>query len=82
MTKKEPRPPVHTVPTDLRKALTSSPAAQTAWKTLTPLARNEWICWVISVKKAETRAHHIQRLRTEIVEGKRRPCCFVGCIHR
>lgn len=74
--------PVHRASKDLREALATSPAAQAAWKDLTPLGRNEWICWVISVKKLETRDQHIQRLRKEIVAGKRRPCCFAGCIHR
>jgi hypothetical protein len=73
---------VHTVPTDLRKALTAGKAAYTAWESLTPLARNEWICWVISVKKAETREEHIERLVSQFKEGKRRPCCWIGCIHR
>ncbi|NCN52559.1 YdeI/OmpD-associated family protein [Candidatus Parcubacteria bacterium] len=73
---------VHTVPADLRKAITSSPAMHTAWEDITPLARNEWICWVISVKKAETRKHHIERARAELIKGKRRPCCWPGCPHR
>ncbi|HYF12920.1 MAG TPA: YdeI/OmpD-associated family protein [Candidatus Paceibacterota bacterium] len=73
---------VHTVPADLRKALTSDRVALAAWEDITPLARNEWICWTISVKKPETRRLHVKRVRTELKEGKRRPCCWVGCIHR
>ena len=73
---------VHTVPADVRKALASSRAALSAWETLTPLARNEWICWVISVKKEETRKEHVKRLITELKEGVRRPCCWIACIHR
>lgn len=75
-------PPAHRAPRDLQEALNASPAALAAWKSLTPLARNEWICWVISVKRAETREHHIRRACAELVEGKRRPCCFPGCPHR
>ena len=70
------------MPSDLQKALTSTPGALSAWKNITPLARNEWICWTISVKKPETRKHHIERARVELVEGKRRPCCWAGCPHR
>ncbi len=81
MTKKTPKPPVHRLPSDLRDALTAA-GSMPAWKSLTPLARNEWICWTISVAKAETRAHHIKRACAELKEGKRRPCCFPGCIHR
>jgi hypothetical protein len=73
---------VHTMPADLKKALTSVSAAQVAWESLTPLARNEWICWNILVKQAETRKHHIERTVAELQEGKRRPCCWIGCIHR
>ena len=73
---------VHEIPADLRKALTSDKAALAAWEDITPLARNEWICWTISVKKAETRREHVERVRTQLKEGKRRPCCWPGCPHR
>ncbi|MES2994944.1 MAG: YdeI/OmpD-associated family protein [Patescibacteria group bacterium] len=73
---------VHRMPVDIRKALTSSRAALEAWESLTPLARNEWICWVISVKQDETRKDHVKRLISELKEGIRRPCCWLGCIHR
>jgi uncharacterized protein YdeI (YjbR/CyaY-like superfamily) len=73
---------VHEIPSDLRKALASDKAALAAWEDITPLARNEWICWTISVKKAETRREHVERMRTQLREGKRRPCCWPGCPHR
>jgi uncharacterized protein YdeI (YjbR/CyaY-like superfamily) len=60
---------VHSVPADLRKALISDPAALAKWEDITPLARNEWICWVMSVKKPETRRQHIERVCTELKEG-------------
>ena len=72
----------HNIPTDLREALTSDPKAFTAWEDLTPLARNEWICWVTFVKKDETRKEHVKRTVRELKEGMRRPCCWIGCIHR
>lgn len=73
---------VHKAPADLRKVLISDPAALAAWEDITPLARNEWLCWIESVKKPETRNLHIKRTRTELKEGMRRPCCWIGCIHR
>jgi len=73
---------VHKVPTDLRKTLTAIPAARAMWEDITPLARNEWICWIESAKKPETRSHRIERTRTELIDGKHRPCCWAGCIHR
>lgn len=81
MTKKA-KGPLHRAPADLRKALVSKPAAAAAWKTLTPLARNEWICWVSSPKQPATRKHRIKRTQNELVKGKRRPCCWPGCPHR
>jgi hypothetical protein len=72
----------HKMPADLRKALTANITALDAWNDITPLARNEWICWNITVKQVETRRNHIKRTVRELGEGKRRPCCWLGCIHR
>jgi uncharacterized protein YdeI (YjbR/CyaY-like superfamily) len=73
---------VHDVPEDLYIALTADETALERWEDLTPLARNEWICWVITTKKPETRLKHIERTVTELLEGVRRPCCWMGCDHR
>ena len=73
---------VHDMPADLRKALLSNKTVLERWEDLTPLARNEWICWAVTVKQAETRKNHIKRTTTELLQGKRRPCCWIGCIHR
>jgi uncharacterized protein YdeI (YjbR/CyaY-like superfamily) len=73
---------VHDMPADLRKALSSSSKTQEAWNDLTAIARNEWICWTISVKKEETRKDHIRRVCEDLLAGKRRPCCWPGCKHR
>lgn len=72
----------HKLPDDLQKALSSSSKALLAWEDITPLARNEWICWTISVKSEETRKQHVKRVVSELAEGKRRPCCWIGCVHR
>ncbi|HUX46334.1 MAG TPA: YdeI/OmpD-associated family protein [Terracidiphilus sp.] len=73
---------VHTVPPDLRAALLADPDARARWEDITPLARNEWICWVQSVKKPETRRQHVERVCSQLKEGDRRPCCWPGCPHR
>ena len=73
---------VHELPDDLRETLAADPEALAAWEGLTPLARNEWICWAITPKKPETRKQHVERVRTELKEGMRRPCCWYGCVHR
>jgi hypothetical protein len=83
MTKKAiPAGVVHDLPDDLKKALTSDAQALAAWEDITPLARNEWICWITIVKLAETRKEHVERAVTQLKEGKRRPCCWPGCPHR
>ena len=73
---------VHKMPADLRKVLLSKPAALAAWEDITPLARNEFLCWVDNAKLIETRKRRVERTRDELIEGKRRPCCWVGCVHR
>lgn len=73
---------VHKVPTALREALTSDSKALAVWESLTPLSRNEWICWTISVKTPEKRKEHVGRVVSELKEGMRRPCCWYGCVHR
>lgn len=73
---------VHKVPADLKKALTADKAALEKWEDLTPLARNEWICWVEYVKREDTRKEHVQRVPEQLKEGDRRPCCWMGCPHR
>ena len=77
-----PGGPAHKMPKDLQRALEASPKALSAWGNITPLARNEWICWTISVKTSETRSKHITRAISELAAGKRRPCCWMGCVHR
>ena len=72
----------HELPADLQKALKASSKALAAWEDITPLARNEWICWTISVKTPQKRKEHVERVVSELKEGMRRPCCWVGCTHR
>ncbi|MDO8335897.1 MAG: YdeI/OmpD-associated family protein [Candidatus Saccharibacteria bacterium] len=73
---------IHKLPADLQKALAAHPAALVLWSDITPLARNEWICWVEGAKLIETRDRRVERVHKELIEGKRRPCCWPGCIHR
>jgi uncharacterized protein YdeI (YjbR/CyaY-like superfamily) len=73
---------VHELPSDLRDALAADASVLALWEDITPLARNEFICWVEDAKRAETRERRIRRTREELEEGKRRPCCWPGCSHR
>ena len=72
----------HKTPSDLQKMITSSKAVQTVWNDITPLARNEWICWITSGKKKETRNIRIKKAVSKLAGGMRRPCCWAGCTHR
>ena len=73
---------LHDVPSDMQKTLTSNADILEKWNKLTPIQRNEWICWVTIVKKSEKRAEHLDRMVEELKEGKRQPCCWPGCPHR
>ncbi|MBU0799640.1 MAG: YdeI/OmpD-associated family protein [Alphaproteobacteria bacterium] len=73
---------LHELPADLKRALTSSPDAMATWEAITPIARNEWICWVESAKKADTRTKRIELGCEHLSQGKTRPCCWPGCPHR
>ena len=73
---------VHDLPNDLCAALTGNDKARAAWTDITPLARNEFICWVEDAKQEATRQRRIQRTQEELEEGMRRPCCWPGCKHR
>lgn len=73
---------VHIVPSDLKKIIASSPTILNIWEDITPLARNEWICWITSGKKAETREVRIKKALSKLKSGMRRPCCWAGCTHR
>jgi uncharacterized protein YdeI (YjbR/CyaY-like superfamily) len=73
---------VHALPDDLATALSGSADALATWRDITPLARNEWICWVTSPKQADTRVKRVAWGIESLSEGKRRPCCWPGCPHR
>lgn len=73
---------VHQIPEDLKSSIASNSKVSEIWESLTPLGRNEFICWVEDAKQETTRVRRIKRASEEMLEGKRRPCCWLGCIHR
>ena len=73
---------VHDAGDDLRSAIQSDPDVLALWQGLTPLGRNEFICGVEDAKQPATRQRRIQRTIGELQEGRKRPCCWAGCIHR
>jgi uncharacterized protein YdeI (YjbR/CyaY-like superfamily) len=64
------------VPTDLLKALAAAPKARALWSDITPIGRREWIQWITSAKRPETRARRIENACAMLAAGKRRVCCF------
>lgn len=71
---KEPEP---RVPADLGRALAgAAPKARDVWTDITPLARRDWIHWITSARKSETRARRIESACDMLASGKRRACCF------
>jgi hypothetical protein len=72
----------HRTGPDLEVALRSDPEALALWQGLTPLGRNEFLCWIEDARQPKTRARRIVRTLEEMRDGKTRPCCWAGCIHR
>lgn len=70
---KEPDPKL---PTDLKKALDAAPDARTQWAQTTTVARLDWIHWITSAKKKETRTQRVANACDMLASGKRRVCCF------
>ena len=73
---------VHELPFDFRKAIELDGPVRSLWADFTPLARNEWICWITSAKQDATRERRIEVGMDRMRKGMRRPCCWPGCPHR
>ena len=82
MTGAFPHGTVHVAGEDLQTAVRADPELFALWEGLTALGRNEFICWIEDAKQPSTRQRRIARTCDELREGKRRPCCWAGCIHR
>jgi Bacteriocin-protection, YdeI or OmpD-Associated len=82
VTRDFPQGTVHEAGSDLQAAIEADPNIHTLWQNLTRLGRNEFICWVNDAKQPTTRQRRIERTCDELLEGKKRPCCWAGCIHR
>jgi len=82
MTTPLPEGTVHAAAEDVRIAVLETPGVLARWETLTPLGRNEFLCWIEDAKQTATRQRRIRRTCEELLEGRKRPCCWAGCIHR
>lgn len=72
----------HPLPDNIKALLMEDKHLLEKWNALTPIARNEWICWVTIPKKESTKQGRLKRLKEDILSGKKRPCCWPGCPHR
>jgi len=73
---------VHEAREDIQVAVRAAADTFALWQKLTPLGRNEFICWIDDAKQPQTRARRIERACEELREGEKAACCWVGCIHR
>ena len=65
------------VPQDLAAALAAAPQnIQDMWKSITPMARWEWVRWVNATQNPQTRKRRVEVSISKMQNGKRRPCCF------
>lgn len=77
-----PNKTLHKLPADFKKHILADKKVQAVWNDITSLAKNEWVCWVTSGKKLETRNIRIDKAISKLKSGMRRPCCWAGCPHR
>lgn len=73
---------IHKIPADVKSIVSSKQGILDVWEDISSLARNEWICWITSAKKDDTRQRRIRIMIENLSKGKRRPCCWAGCPHR
>lgn len=73
---------VHKISSDIKNTLLSNSKVKHLWNEITPLARNEWICWIESAKKIETKNRRLGIMKDKLLSGEKRPCCWAGCMHR
>lgn len=72
----------HDVPKTVLSVLKKDSALTELWNGLTEIQRNEWVCYVTTGAKSETREKHIRRMVSDMKAGKKIPCCWPGCPHR
>jgi uncharacterized protein YdeI (YjbR/CyaY-like superfamily) len=73
---------LHPIPKMLQEDMAMYPNSVAVWEDITPLARNEWICWITSAKQEQTQRKRMRVMHDMMAQGKRRPCCWPGCPHR
>lgn len=72
----------HRLPKYIKDKINSNDVVWDVWNSISDIAKNEWICFIDSAKKDETKQGRIDRLLNDLQKGKKRPCCWAGCPHR
>lgn len=73
---------LHEITPEIEALLREDTSLLSTWNSLTPIARNEWICWTSMAKQETTREKRRTRMVEDLSKGKKRPCCWPGCPHR
>lgn len=60
------------IPPELKKAIDVNAAAKKVWVAITPRAKEEWVEWIASAKKEETRARRVEKAVERLSNGERR----------
>lgn len=72
---------LHELPDFIKKEILAKKIHET-WESLTPIQRNEYICWVTMAKQDATKEKRLRIMIENLSDGKRNPCCWPGCPHR
>lgn len=64
------------VPGDFLAALADAPDISELWRSITAMARWEWVRWINATANPDTRQRRIEVGISKLRSGKRRPCCF------
>jgi uncharacterized protein YdeI (YjbR/CyaY-like superfamily) len=68
--------PEPNIPEDFGAALADAADISESWKSITPMARWEWVRWINATKNPQTRERRVEVCISKLRSGKRRPCCF------
>lgn len=61
---------------NLTNILSQNTSARKQWEDITPLARRDFLSWILSTHNEETRMKRMKKSCSILAQGKRRPCCF------
>ena len=78
MARTAPKKPI-AMPEDFAKALASAPGALEIWEGFTDAQRRDYLDWIVSAKREDTRNKRVATAAEWIAEGKRRNWKYEAC---